>query len=166
MQVRGEVHNQGSWSSGSLMLSREPMLPLSRCCGWWCGHVQLSHSSHFPSSLLACVCLFSSSMFSWSLQCIPYGSPYREPGRPLPSSLQAPSASFSHASASVHSGAWRQPLPQGVHTSSRSSHWGPAHKGCGVSSVALLLLVAVHIFIVFGACLGSSSPASLGSYSL
>ena len=110
MQVRGEVHSQGSWfrvqhrsgllqlfsSSRSLVLSHGLMLPPSRCCGWWYGHVQLSRSSHPPSSLLACVHLFWSSMFSLSLWCIPYGSPCREPGRPLPSSsLQASSASLS-----------------------------------------------------------------------
>ena len=113
MQVRGEVHSQGSWfgvqhgsgllpsfsSSRSLVLSHGPVLPPSRCCGWWCGHAQLSRSSHPPSSLLACVHLFWSSMFSLSLRCIPYSSPCREPGRPLPSSLQASSASPSPVAA-------------------------------------------------------------------
>ena len=97
MQVTGEVHSQGSWcgvqhgsellplfsSSRSLVLSHEPMLPPSRCCGWWCGHIQLSRFSHPPSLLLACVHLFWSSMFFWSLKCIPYSNPCREPARAL-----------------------------------------------------------------------------------
>ena len=121
MQVTGEVHSQGSWcgvqygsgllplfsSSRSLVLSHEPVLPPSRCCGWWCGHVQLSRSSHPPSLLLACVHLFWSSMFLWSLQCIPYCSSCREPGRPLPSSsLQASSASLSQGTRPPQQGMW------------------------------------------------------------
>ena len=80
MQVRGEVHSQGSWcvvqlgsgllpSFSSLMLSHRPVLPPSQCCGWWRGHVQLSRSSRPFSSLLACVHLLWSSMFFWSLWC-------------------------------------------------------------------------------------------------
>ena len=137
MQVTGEVHSRGSLcgvqhgsgllplfsSSRSLVLSLEPVLPPSRCCDWWCGHVQLSRSSHPPSLLLACVHLFWSSMFFWSLQCIPYSNPCREPGRPLPSSsLQASSASLSQVAASVYFGAWRQLSLQEAHRTSQSSH--------------------------------------------
>ena len=100
MLVIGGAHSLGSlcglhcqsellpvfFSSGSLVLSLGPVLPPSRCCGWWCGHAQLFHSSGHHSLQLVCARALLSSEFSWSRQCIPCGSPCKRPGRPLPSS--------------------------------------------------------------------------------
>ena len=119
MQVRGEVHSQGSWcgvqhgsgllplfsSSRSLVLSHEPVLPpMLWLVVWACTAIPFFSSPFFTACFCSLILVFN---FFWSLQCIPYCSSCREPGRPLPSSsLQASSASLSQGTRPPQQGMW------------------------------------------------------------
>ena len=98
MQVRGAVHSQGSWCgvqhrSGLLLSLSSSALccPMDLCflpVDVVVGGVGMYNYPVLVIPLLHCVLVFTYSALQCSLGLsdIPYGSPCREPGGPLPSS--------------------------------------------------------------------------------